>query len=369
MSEKMKITPHQITVRDLTAGFEEDFETGSVVAYGGKLDVRPPYQREFVYNDKDRNAVIETVLKGYPLNVMYWAVRSDGTYEVMDGQQRTISICRYVDGQFSIDDKGTYFHHLKEKKDEFLNYQITIYFCEGTEEEKLEWFKIINIAGKPLTEQEMRNAVFTGPWLTDAKKYFSNPKGVAHGKWKNWLSGEVLRQDYLETALDWVSSGAIEDYMGKHQHDSDATELRLYFENVMNWTKTIFPSYRKEMKSVQWGKLYNRYKDGKYSAIELEKEVAALMANDEVQKKSGIYEYVLSDRKIDKMLNPRDFSQSERRTAYERQEGVCPICGKHFEFEEMHGDHIVPWSKGGKTELSNLQMLCTTDNIKKSNGL
>ena len=203
----------------------------------------------------------------------------------------------------------------------------------------------------------------------DAKKYFSNPKGVAHGKWRNWLSGEVLRQDYLETALDWISGGAIEDYMGKHQHDSDATELRLYFENVMNWTKTIFPNYRKEMKSVQWGKLYNRYKDGKYSAIEMEKEIAALMANDEVQKKSGIYEYVLSDRKIDKMLNPRDFSQSEKRTAYERQEGVCPICGKHFEFEEMHGDHIVPWSKGCKTELSNLQILCTTDNIKKSNGL
>lgn len=366
----MNIKPHNIKVKDLFEGYEEDFTTDSVVGYGGKLDIRPKYQRAFVYKDKQREAVIDTLQKGYPLNVMYWAVRPDGTYEVIDGQQRTISICQYLQGDFS--HNGLYFSNLPaDKRQEIENYELTVYFCEGTESEKLEWFKTINIAGEELTAQELRNAVFVGSWVVDAKKYFSNIKGMAYLKWKDYLCGDAIRQDYLETVIDWISNGEIDDYMGKHQHDLDATDLKVYFETVMNWVTTLFPHYRKEMKSPQWGRLYNLYQGNKYSATALEKRVVELMADDEVQKKSAVYEYLLGGEQVehaDKILNLRGFTLSQRRAAYEKQKGVCPICKKHFEFEEMHGDHIVPWSKGGKTTPDNLQMLCTTDNLAKSNN-
>ena len=365
----MNIKLHNIKVKDLFDGYEEDFATDSVVGYGGKLDIRPKYQRAFVYKDKQRKAVVDTLQKGYPLNVMYWAVRPDGTYEVIDGQQRTISICQYLQGDFS--HNGLYFSNLPaDKRQEIENYELTVYFCEGTESEKLEWFKTINIAGEELTAQELRNAVFVGSWVVDAKKYFSNIKGMAYLKWKDYLCGDAIRQDYLETVIDWISNGEIDDYMGKHQHDLDATDLKVYFETVMNWVTTLFPHYRKEMKSPQWGRLYNLYQGNKYSATALEKRVVELMADDEVQKKSAVYEYLLGGEQVehaDKILNLRGFTLSQRRAAYEKQKGVCPICKKHFEFEEMHGDHIVPWSKGGKTTPDNLQMLCTTDNLTKSN--
>lgn len=365
----MNIKLHNIKVKDLFDGYEEDFATDSVVGYGGKLDIRPKYQRAFVYKDKQRKAVVDTLQKGYPLNVMYWAVRPDGTYEVIDGQQRTISICQYLQGDFS--HNGLYFSNLPaDKRQEIENYELTVYFCEGTESEKLEWFKTINIAGEELTAQELRNAVFVGSWVVDAKKYFSNTKGMAYLKWKDYLSGDAIRQDYLETVIDWISNGEIDDYMGKHQHDLDATDLKVYFETVMNWVTALFPHYRKEMKSPQWGRLYNLYHDNKYSATALEARVVELMADDEVQKKSAVYEYLLGGEQVehaDKILNLRGFTLSQRRAAYEKQKGVCPICKKHFEFEEMHGDHILSWSKGGKTTPDNLQMLCTTDNLAKSN--
>ena len=374
----MNIIPHQITIRELSEGYEEDFSTGSVIAYGGNLDVRPPYQREFVYKDKQRNAVIETAMNDYPLNVMYWAVRGDGTYEVMDGQQRTISICQYVQGDFSVG--GKYFSNLpSDIRERFLDYALTVYFCDGTESEKLAWFRVINIAGEKLKEQEMRNAAFTGTWLSDAKKYFSNPNGMVYLKWKDYIAGEVLRQDYLETALGWIADGEIlggkemspdadpiADYMGRHQKDSDATELKLYFESVMGWTRTLFPKYRREMKTVAWGELYNRYKGGSYLASELERCVGELMADDDVQKKSGIYEYLLSGRENERALNIRAFTPSQKRAAYEKQGGICAKCQKPFPFEEMEGDHIVPWSKGGKTVPDNLQMLCRRCNGMKS---
>ena len=363
----MNIKPHSIKVKDLFDGYEEDFTTDSVIGYGGKLDIRPKYQRAFVYKDKQKEAVIDTLQKGYPLNVMYWAVRPDGTFEVIDGQQRTISICQYLQGDFSYN--GLYFSNLPaDKRREIEDYELTVYFCEGTESEKLEWFKTINIAGEELTDQELRNAVFVGSWVVDAKKYFSNTKGMAYLKWKDYLAGEVIRQDYLETVIDWISNGEIDDYMGRHQHDPDATDLKVYFEAVMNWVTTIFPKYRKEMKSPQWGRLYNQYRDNRYSASVLEKRVGELMADDEVQKKSAVYEYLLGGEQTehaDKILNLRGFTLSQRRAAYEKQKGICPICKKHFPFEDMHGDHIVPWSKGGKTIPENLQMLCQTDNLAK----
>ena len=213
----MKIELKKITVRELTNGFEDNDENG-VVGYDKKLDIRPPYQREFIYKDKQRDAVIDTITKNFPLNVMYWAVREDGNFEVIDGQQRTISACQYVNGDFSVD--GLAFHNLtNDKKEQILNYELTIYFCSGADSEKLEWFKIINIAGERLTDQELRNAVYSGSWVSDAKRYFSKNGCAAYGIGSDYLNGSPIRQEYLETAINWISKGKIEDYMSKHQHD------------------------------------------------------------------------------------------------------------------------------------------------------
>jgi len=219
----MKIELKKITVRELTNGFEDNDENG-VVGYDKKLDIRPPYQREFIYKDKQRDAVIDTITINFPLNVMYWAVREDGNFEVIDGQQRTLSVCQYVNGDFSVD--GLAFHNLtKDKKDQILNYELTIYFCSGTDSEKLEWFKIINIAGERLTDQELRNAVYSGSWVTDAKRYFSKNGCPAFGIGSDYLNGSPIRQEYLETAIKWISKEKIEDYMSKHQHDQNASAL------------------------------------------------------------------------------------------------------------------------------------------------
>jgi len=352
----MKIELKKITVAELSNGYQDNAEAG-VIGFGGKLDIRPPFQREFVYKDKQRDAVINTVTKDFPLNVMYWAVRDDGSFEVIDGQQRTISLCQYVDGDFSID--GLAFHNLpKDKKEQILKYPLMIYLCSGTDSEKLEWFRTINIAGEKLTDQELRNAVYSGSWVSDAKRYFSKSTRPKIGD--EYLSGVAIRQEYLETAIDWLSDGKIEDYMSKHQHDSNANELWLYFQSVINWVKVTFPKYRREMKGVQWGSLYNDFKNEKLNSKKLEEEIAKLMQDEEVTKKSGIYQYVLT--RNEKHLSLRSFTDQQKREAYERQEGICPKCKKHFEIEKMDGDHILLWSKGGKTTAENCQMLCIPDN-------
>lgn len=358
----MKIELHEITVRELFDGYKNNDEAG-VVGYGGKLDIRPPYQREFIYKDKQRDAVIDTVRKDYPLNVMYWSVRDDGHYEVIDGQQRTISVCQYVDGRFSID--GLAFHNLQDdQQEQILNYKLMVYFCAGTPSERLGWFETINIAGEELTKQEMRNAVYAGPWTADAKRYFSKSGCPAYGLASDYMKGTPIRQDYLETAIDWHSNGNIKDYMSEHQHDEDASELWHYFGGVIDWVKRTFPKYRREMKGLDWGKLYNTYKDTQLNPDKLEKSIAELMMDDEVTKKSGIYEYVLDGD--DSHLNLRKFTDSQKREAYERQDGICPVCGEHFEIGEMEADHIDPWHSGGKTEPANCQMLCKPDNRRKS---
>jgi hypothetical protein len=239
-----------------------------------------------------------------------------------------------------------------------------VYFCEGTDKEKLDWFKIINIAGEKLTEQELRNAIYTGTWLTEAKKYFSKTGCPAYGIASDYLSGSAIRQDYLETAIDWISNGNIEQYMAKNQHKPNANELWLYFQSVVNWTQTTFPKYRKEMKGVAFGVLYNGFKDKEFDSKQLEKEITKLMTDEDVTKKSGIYEYVLT--RNEKYLNIRTFTDKMKREAYERQKGICKHCKKHFEIEEMEGDHIKPWSKGGKTDAKNCQMLCKDCNRTKS---
>lgn len=358
----MNIELKEITVRELTNGYEDN-EEGGVLGYDGKLDIRPPYQREFIYKDQQRDAVIDTVIKGFPLNVMYWAVREDGNYEVIDGQQRTISIAQFVEGDFAFNNR--YFHNLQEdEKQQILNYKLTVYLCSGTDSEKLEWFKTINIAGEELTQQELRNAVYSGSWVSDAKRHFSKNGCAAYGLGGDYLSGTAIRQDYLETTIKWISDNAIEDYMAKNQNEPNANELWLYFQSVISWVKAIFPNYRREMKGVDWGFLYNQFKDDKFDSSKLEEEISLLMEDEDVTKKKGIYTYVLTRK--EKYLNIRAFSPNQKREAYERQKGVCVVCKEKFEIEEMEADHITPWHEGGQTSAENCQMLCREDNRRKS---
>ncbi len=356
----MDIELKKITVRELTKGYQDNNENG-VIGFNGKLDIRPPYQREFVYDEKERNAVLDTLRKDFPLNVMYWAVREDGNYEVIDGQQRTISICQYVEGDFSIDGIGFY-NLTNDKQDQILDYILMVYFCSGEDSEKLDWFETINIAGKVLTKQELRNAVYSGSWVSDAKRYFSKNSRPKIGD--EYLSGSANRQEYLETAISWISNGNIKDYMSENQHEPNATELWLYFQSVINWVKANFIKYRKEMKGIKWGILYNEFKDEKYDAKKLEEQIAILMEDEDVGNKKGIYSYVLTGK--EKHLNIRAFNDKQKREAYERQKGICVECKKHFELNEMEADHIDPWHSGGKTDAKNCQMLCKEDNRRKS---
>lgn len=361
----MEIKLQNISIREVISGYKDSAEEG-VVAYDGKLDIRPKYQREFVYSGKQRDAVLTTIKNDFPLNVMYWVKTEEGKFEVLDGQQRTISIGQYINGDFSINDR--FFHNLTdEEQNQILNYDLMIYFCEGTDKEKLDWFKIINISGEKLTDQELRNAVYTGPWLSDAKLKFSKTNCAAAllaNDGGALLKGSPIRQDYLETALMWINDGEAADYMAKHQHDPNADELWDYFQNVVTWIRKTFFNYRREMANVNWGDLYNQFKDKKLNAKTLETKVAELMQDEDVTKKSGIYPYLLT--KQEKYLSIRAFNDKMKREAYERQEGECIKCGEHFKIEEMEADHITPWNKGGKTTAENCQMLCIQDNRTKS---
>lgn len=368
----MQIRLEEKTVEEIFNGYCDNAENG-VVAYGGKLNVRPAFQREFVYKDKQRDAVIETIQKNFPLNVMYWVEDDNGNYELLDGQQRTISICQYIGGEYSINHKS--FNNLTEtEKKQILDYKLMIYICKGNDKEKLDWFKIINIAGEKLYDQELRNAIYTGEWLSNAKQYFSKNACPAYQLANKYLRGTPIRQDYLETVLKWISNKegiVLEDYMSEHQQDTNASELWLYFQSVMNWVQTIFPKYRKEMQGIEWGFLYNKYGNDKLDPNWLEREITALMQDDDVTKRSGIYEYLLSGN--EKHLNIRTFSDNEKRKMYEKQKGFCPLCVAErrkkyrYELEEMEADHITPWCEGGKTEISNGQMLCKEHNRRKSN--
>ena len=359
----MKIKLKEITVRQLTKEYEDNGEDG-VVGFNGKLDIRPPYQREFIYKDKQRDAVINTVTKNFPLNVMYWSVRDDGDFEIIDGQQRTISVCQYVNGDFSYEDR--YFHNLQDNEQkQILDYKLTVYLCSGTDSERLDWFRTINIAGEKLTEQELRNAVYSGSWVTDAKRYLSKNGCAAYQIGSDYLKGSPIRQDYLETAIDWISDGDIEDYMATHQHDQNAGKLWRYFQSVITWVSGTFTNKRtKYMRGVDWGTLFNKYKDKKLNTDKIEKEIEKLILDDDVTKKSGIYPYILT--REEKHLSIRAFSDAIKQKVYEKQKGNCPVCKKHFEISEMQGDHIDPWHEGGKTIEDNCQMLCKSCNRHKS---
>jgi hypothetical protein len=359
----MKIELRKIKIRELVEGYVDNEEEG-VFAWGGRLNVRPKYQREYVYGEKQREAVIETVTNDFPLNVMYWVKSENDEYEVLDGQQRTISICQFCVGKYSFD--GRYYHNLQiDEKEQILNYELMVYFCEGTDSEKLNWFQKINIAGVQLTDQEILNAIYSGEWTTDAKRHFSKTNCVAYKLAEKYMKGTPIRQDYLETAISWISKGNIKTYMGNHQHDANANELWLYFQAVIAWVKVTFPKYRKEMKGLDWGLWYNKLKDTPLDPKKLEEQVAELMQDEELEKKTGIYQYVLFGD--EKYLNRRKFKESDKRTAYEKQNGKCLGCGGYFKIEEMHADHIIPWSKGGKTDKDNCRVLCRKCNQRLGN--
>lgn len=383
----MEIKKKNVPIRDIIVGYV-DLGNEGVEALSGNLDIRPAYQREFVYTTEKQRAVIDSVRQHFPLGIIYWVDNTDknNRYEVLDGQQRILSICKYVSGDYSIEGKNGkpyYFHNLtQDEKDNILDYELDVYVCIGTEREKLEWFERINVQGEVLTDQELRNASYTGAWLSDAKTYFSK-NGAPVEDFSNYLSGRRNRQDYLETVLEWISeqdygNTDVTRYMAEHQNDDDARELWLYFFRVMNWVQQLFPNYRQEMKGVEWGLLYNDYKDllNELDPAELEVQVKTLMMDDEVKAKKGIYSYLFDSD--EKHLSLRTFTPAQKRKAYEEQSGVCNNLEcphrhegengepKHWEINEMEADHITPWSKGGKTDLDNLQLLCRDCNRRKS---
>lgn len=369
----MRIELKSIPIRDLVSGYSNTIN-GGVRAFGGKLDVRPPYQREFRYKDEQREAVIETILKGFPLNIMYWSDGGDDTYEMIDGQQRTLSICQFYNHDFNIKDKNRgvlYFSTLtNDEKEAFLNYELTVYYCIGTDIEKLDWFRIINIAGAVLFDQELRNAVYVGPFVSDARRYFSKIGCPAYKIGGDYMTGNVLEQAYLETILKWAArkdgikdDKPIDKYMAIHQFEPNANKMWAYYMQIITWVRSTFPHYRKEMKGLDWGAMFDEFGENIYDINALEKQIHDLMEDDEIKKKSGIYRYVLSGDLRD--LSFRTFDNKQKREAYERQGGICVHCGKHFELEEMEADHITPWKDGGTTIAENCQMLCRECNRRK----
>lgn len=372
----MKITPVLIKVKDIFKSFVDNNDEG-VFAYSGRLTVRPPYQREFVYSLEQSESVVHTVLKGFPLNVMYWVKTGDDSYEILDGQQRTLSLMKYLSHQFPItlEGKKYYWDSLPDDKyEKIINYELMIYVCDGDESEKLEWFKVVNIAGEKLTEQELRNSVYTGKWLSDAKRHFSKRNCAAKGLSDKYIKGDPNRQELLEKALkgicEYQNIKEITEYMSLHRMDADADELWQYYQDVIRWVEKIFPVYYSDMKGVDWCHLYNTYNKNKYNSSEMIAETKRLHEDEDVQNTKGIYEFLLSkefDPYAGRLLNLRVFGKRDKMDAYSRQSGLCAICGHRFEFDEMEGDHIKPWSKGGQTISENCQMLCKDCNGKKTN--
>lgn len=395
----MQIEKTQISIRELIKGYHNDEESGQVVAYAdengrARLNIRPKYQREFVYDDKKQAAVIATALWGFPLSIMYWVKNPKGSeyeYELLDGQQRSISICEFCVGNFSLQEMQfkanwsgatTSFSGMPEdQREKFLDYKLDVYVCEGDDSEKLEWFKTINVAGVPLNAQEIRNAIYASYWLDSAKRDFSRKNCKAKQLYDKYLKGEYIKQEVLETALAWQVGKRDEKLITKLMDNerakgsTDALQLWSHFENIMRWVQTKFTNYRNEMKGLEWGFFYNKYKDKPLDAKALEEEISALMKDSDVTYRKGIYEYVLSGD--EKHLNIRAFNDNEKRAAYEKQGGICansdgsikgvkcPHENEKLELKEMEADHKVPWSKGGKTEKDNCQMLCRECNRAK----
>ena len=389
----MDIRPLKVTVREVVAGYVDDSDREEGIrGYSGRLDIRPKYQRNYIYDDVKRNAVIDTVSKDFPLGLMYWVRNEDGNYEILDGQQRTISICAYVSiddpargysipGLFGNPHARTFSQLLPKEKERILDYELLVYVCEGADTDRLRWFETINIAGERLSPQEIRNAQYSGPWVTDLKRYFSRTNSpaqrLAASKPQIYITLPAAnawnRQGGLEKALRWFigdlrDTAKLEAFMSAHKEDADAAPVWQYFQDVIAWTKRLFPTYRRGMEKVEWGILYNQYHEQSFDLDAIQRRVAELYADEEVKDKSGIYEYVFDGRQSH--LNLRQFEDWQKQTMFERQKGLCPECVKEgvkrqYDISEMHADHIKPWHLGGKTELDNGRMLCAAHNLAK----
>ena len=378
-----------ITVADICDGFVyNEYEGRGLFGLSGKLTIQPEYQRNYIYADGKRDvAVIDSILKGYPLGLIYFTKVAEDKYEVLDGQQRITSIGRFVTGKFAIRNENgipQYFTGLAaDLQEKIMNTPLTIYVCEGEESEIKEWFKTINITGVPLNEQELSNAIHSGPFVTRAKEEFSNSQNANVQKWNAYISGVVIRQDYLRAALDWVSRGNIDEYMSKHRYDDNITELKSYFTSVIDWISGVFIDVESEMKGLNWGELYERYHHNAYSPEEVSKKLRELYADFYVKDKKGIYEYILGGCVESRLLNVRIFDEPTKKSVYIRQtlkakeENVsnCPLCAigndsnrsRIWKITEMDADHVTAWSRGGATDINNCQMLCKIHNRAKGN--
>ncbi|WP_177746305.1 GmrSD restriction endonuclease domain-containing protein [Candidatus Avelusimicrobium fimicolum] len=385
----MKTTLQQYTVKDICNGFVyNEFEGKGLSGLGGKLTIQPEYQRNYIYADGKKDvAVIDSLLKGYPLGLIYFNQPAKDKLEVLDGQQRITSVGRFVTNKFAIKDKNgmeQYFDSLaQDLQDKILNTTLLVYECQGTESEIKEWFKTINIAGIPLNHQELLNAVYCGSFVTKAKEEFSNSQNARVQKWSAYIRGDVKRQDYLECALDWVSHGNIDKYMSNHRYNTDINELKLYFNSVIDWASGVFTQVEPEMRGLEWGRLYETYHKNSYNPQKVEKEVNTLLADDYITNARGIFEYILSGNTMPQLLNVRVFDENTKRKVYKKQtaeanaKGIsnCPLCAQGHEanktkiwaLKDMDADHVTAWSKGGGSDISNCQLLCKTHNRAKGN--
>ena len=378
-----------LTINDICQGFiYNEYEGKGLFGWSGKLVIQPEYQRNYIYADGKKDvAVINSILKGYPLGLIYFVKVGSDKYEVLDGQQRITSFGRFFNNKLSIiDDHGMqqYFSGIaSDLKELFLKSKLTIYICEGTESEIKEWFKTINISGIPLNEQELLNSIHSGPFVTKAKETFSNSKNSNIQKWSAYINGSVIRQDYLKTALEWVSKNKVDSYMSSNRFNDNINEMKIYFETVIDWVSSIFRNVRKEMNNIKWGLLYENYHQNAYNPIELNDKIDKLYGDPYVINKKGIYEYVLGGSVDSKLLNVRIFDEIIKQAVYKTQSDSakkneisnCPLCAqgnevnnkKIYKIEEMEADHVSAWSKGGTTDIKNCQMLCKTHNRSKGN--
>lgn len=378
-----------ITVEDICKGFHyNELEGKGLYGLSGRLTIQPEYQRNYIYADGKKDvAVIDSVLKGYPIGLIYFNKVEDDKFEVLDGQQRITSLGRFVEGCLSIIDESGIPQDINsiaaDKREKILKTRLLIYICEGTESEIKEWFRTINIAGVPLKPQELLNAVFSGPFVTKAKEEFSNSQNAHIQMWSHFINGTANRQDFLERALDWVSKGNISDYMKQHRRDDNITELKTYFNAVLGWVNSVFPTPYDKMKGLEWGRLYETYHKQPYDPQKVDERVSELLDDPQVENKSGVFEYVLGGELDTKLLNVRVFDEKIKRQVYKLQtddaelKGIsnCPYCAigheasktRIWKLSEMDADHVSAWSKGGATTIENCQMLCKTHNRAKGN--
>lgn len=385
----MKTNLKTYTVEEICQGFVyNELEGKGLFGLAGKLTIQPEYQRNYIYADGKKDvAVIESLLKGYPLGLIYFNKTANGKLEVLDGQQRITSFGRFVTNKFPVFDDEIIPHYFdslpKDKQDKILKASILVYECEGTESEIKEWFKTINIAGIPLNEQELLNAVYSGPFVTRCKEEFSNSQNAQVDKWSAYIKGSANRQDFLATALDWASRGQTGEYMSAHRYDTDITELKTYFNSVIDWANSVFPNVEREMCGLEWGRLYETYHKTAYNPQQVDREVKELYEDPYIKNHKGVFEYILGGAKAPQLLNVRVFDDAVKRRVYARQTAAaeaekisnCPLCAvsnsanknRIWRITDMDADHVTAWSKGGATDEKNCQMLCKIHNRAKGN--